>query len=58
VVLDHRQHNSVAALQVRPTPAGCDQVDRLGCVLGEDDFFGLAGADEAGDLGAGAFHAT
>ena len=54
VVLHVGEHDDVAGAEVGPAPRLGDEVERLGGVLGEDDLVGVAGVDEAGDLGPGA----
>ena len=50
VVLHDGDDDLVAGLQHRGCKALGDQVERLAGVAGEDDFVGLGGADEVGDL--------
>ena len=54
VVLELGEHDGVAGPEVGAAPGLGHEVERLGGVLGEDDLAGCAGADEAGDLRAGA----
>ena len=53
VVLHVGEHDDVAGAEVGPAPRLGDEVERLGGVLGEHDLVGVAGVDEAGDLGPG-----
>ena len=50
MVLHDGDDDLVAGLQHRGREALGDQVERLAGVAGEDDFVGLGGADEVGDL--------
>ena len=51
VVLHLRDDDDVAGGEVRTAPRLGDEVEGLGGVLGEHDLVGVAGVDEAGDLG-------
>ena len=53
VVLHVGEHDDVAGGEVGPAPRLGDEVERLGGVLREHDLVGVAGVDEAGDLGPG-----
>ena len=52
MMLEHRQHDPVAGLQIGAAPALRDQVDPLGRAADEDDLLGRGGADERGDAPA------
>ena len=49
MMLEHRQHDPVARLQIGAAPALGDEVDPLGRAADEDDLVGRRRADEAGD---------
>ncbi|PAV93427.1 hypothetical protein WR25_16511 [Diploscapter pachys] len=55
VMLQHRQQDAVAGLQLRHSPALRDEVDPFGRAAGEDDLVGSCRADEARDLLARGF---
>ena len=56
VVLHLGEHDCVRGAQIGAAPRSGNQVHRLGGVLGEHDLIGAGGADEASDIGPGAFH--